>query len=78
MTLFCDQIINQNSDISLGTVNDDPFLALQLSRRINPRYKPLRCCLLIPGASFLLSPGLSVKLPAAEQPFDIFKLQCTL
>ena len=70
MTLFCDQIINQNSDISLGTVNDDPFLALQLSRRINTRYKPLRCCLLIPGAS--------VKLPAAEQPFDIFKLQCTL
>ena len=62
MILLRHQIINQNSDISLGTVNDDPFLALQLSRRINTRYKPLRCCLLIPGAS--------VKLPAAEQPLS--------
>ena len=42
MTFFCNQIINQYTNISMRAVNDNPFFSLKFSRRIDPRDQPLR------------------------------------
>src|SRR5699024_10584830 len=67
MALFCNQIIDENTDISLRTVQNELFPTKNLLRRIDARHKPLCRSLLISGAS--------VKLSGTVEPFHLPKFQ---
>ena len=67
MVLFGHQIIDENADISLGTVQNHLLSAKDFHRSIYPCHKALYSCFLITGAS--------IKLTAAEQSFNCLKLQ---
>ena len=67
MAFFCHKIIDENADISLGTVDHDAFLPLQLPSRIDPGDQPL--C-----RRFLVT-GTSVKLSAAEEALNVLEFQ---
>ena len=58
MVFFGNQIVDQDTDIRLGTVKDHCTLLLQLSRRVDAGHEAL-------NGSFLVS-GASVKLAAGE------------
>ena len=67
MVFFGNQIVDQDTDICLGTVEDDRFFSQHFARRIDTRHKALYRRFLITGAS--------VKLTAAEQSPDRLKFQ---
>ena len=70
MVLFGHQIIDENADISLGTVQNHLLSAKDFHRSIYTCHKALYSCFLITGAS--------VKLTACKQAADLLKLQCRL
>ena len=67
MVFFCNQVIDQYSNISFGTVQNQLFPAFYLHSCIDSGNQPLCCCFFISGAS--------VKLSATEQAFDLFEFQ---
>ena len=67
MILLSYQVIDQNTDICLGTIQNHRFPSQYLHSCVYACHKALYGCFLITGAS--------IKLTAAEQSFNCLKLQ---
>ena len=70
MIIFCYQIIDQYTNISLRTIDHDLLTAKYFQCCVDSCHKTLTCCFFIPGAS--------IKLSTTEQSFNCFKLQCRI